>query len=167
MSLLRKYKKHFGMLFSTFAANMILIACYLRLMQTTIAALYYQDWFRIYPDDFQEFSNLSSIGTLVGGPLATLLTGVFVDMFQSRSEMTIPMICIIKSLMEVPFMWMIFGQVTQFYVAIGGIYCEYFLAKGWTSSAMLILSRVVDPEISYLGINSFIVLSTINYSVTP
>lgn len=113
------------------------------------------------------FTNLSSIGTFVGGPLATFLTGMFVNAFQDKTEMTIPMICIIKSLIEIPFMWMIFGQQTQFYLAIGGIYCEYFLAKGWTSSAMLILSRVVDPEIAYLGINTFIVLGVINQAITP
>lgn len=81
--------------------------------------------------------------------------------------MTIPIICISKSLVELPFMYMVFGQQLYFYLAIGGIYCEYFFAKGWTSSAILILSRVVDPEISYLGINTFIVLSVLNNAVTP
>ena len=32
MFMLRKYKRHFGMMFSTYAANMVLIACFLRLV---------------------------------------------------------------------------------------------------------------------------------------
>lgn len=81
--------------------------------------------------------------------------------------MTIPIICIVKSLWEIPFMWMIFGQQENFDVAIMGVFLEYILSKGWTSSGMLILSRVVDPEIGYLGINAFNVLGTINQAITP
>jgi hypothetical protein len=47
--LLKRYKIHFKMMFTTFAANMILIASFFRLMQTTIVSLYYQDYFRIWP----------------------------------------------------------------------------------------------------------------------
>ena len=89
------------------------------------------------------------------------------DVFQNRTEMLIPLIIIVKSLIEIPFMWMIFGQQSRFYLAISGVYCEYFLAKGWTSSAILIMSKVVDPEIAYLGITSFIVLTVFNRAVTP
>lgn len=130
--------------------------------------MFYQKYIgNVWHDDIDDFNNLASIATFVGGPLATFLTGMFVDAFQEKSMMTIPMICIIKSLMEVPFMWMIFGQQKTFYLAVGGLYCEYFLAKGWTSSAMLILTRVVDPEISYLGINTFIMLGSLNNAITP
>ena len=45
---------------------------------------------------------------------------------------------------------------------MSGIYLEYFIAKGWTSSAILILKTVVDPSISYMGISMFILLTCIN-----
>lgn len=79
--------------------------------------------------------------------------------------MTIPLICIIRSLIDVPCMYMIFGHHGangNFWIAISGLFGEYFLAKGWTSSAMLILQTVVDPQISYLGINMFITLGNID-----
>lgn len=79
--LLYRYKRHFKLLFSTFAANMIMIACYLRFVQTTITSLYRQDYFRIWDDRYVEFTNLSSIGTFFGGPFSTFVTGVFVDIF--------------------------------------------------------------------------------------
>jgi hypothetical protein len=43
-----------------------------------------------------------------------------------------------------------------------GIYLEFFIGKGWTSGALLILRTVVDPSIAYLGISCFIVLTSIN-----
>lgn len=75
----------------------------------------------------------------MGGPCATFITGFFVDMFGAKSEMTIPIICIVKSIIDIPLQFMIFGQYGNFWVAISGLILEYFLAKGWTSSAMLIL----------------------------
>ena len=50
-------------------------------------------------------------------------------------------------------------------MAISGLILEYFLAKGWTSSAMLILQSVVVPEISYLAINMFIILGALNVAI--
>lgn len=142
---MKRYKKHFGLMFTNLAAVLIMIASLLRLMQTSIASLFYQDWFRNYENQYELFSLLSAVGSLFGGPIATLITGMFVDAFAHRSEMIIPMICIIKSLVEAPFSFMVFGQLGNFYVAMAGIYGEYFLSKGWTSSAMLILTNVVDP----------------------
>ena len=107
--LLAKYKKHFGLMFSNYAAVMMLIGSLLRLMQTSIASLYYQKWFTNYGNDFDKFSALSAVGSLIGGPTSTFITGFFVDMFGAKSEMTIPIICIVKSVIDVPLQYMIFG----------------------------------------------------------
>lgn len=49
---------------------------------------------------------------------------------------------------------------------MAGIYLEWFLAKGWTSGALLILRTIVDPSIAYMGISCFIILTSINSMVT-
>ena len=110
MGLLRRYKKHFGLLFTNMTANLICLASFFRLAQSTLISMYVQDQFKSnYSSQYELFTTLTSIGTLVGGPVATFLTGVVVDFFYAKSEMTIPWVCIIKSLMEIPFMYMVFG----------------------------------------------------------
>jgi hypothetical protein len=43
-----------------------------------------------------------------------------------------------------------------------GIHLEYFVCRGWGSSAMYMLITIVDPTISYLGVSLFLVLTCIN-----
>lgn len=137
---------------------MIMIATFFRLLQTNFMNLYLQDYLKVYCSNQTELAFLLAMGTCIGGPFATAVTGSVVDYFYNKSQMTIPWVCIVKALIEVPFMYMIYGQDVNFKLSISGVYCEYFLAKGWTSAAMLILSTVVDPSISYLGITMFIII---------
>ena len=46
------------------------------------------------------------MGTIIGGVLANLVSGLIVDYFEAKSEMTIPMICVVKALIDIPFCFM-------------------------------------------------------------
>lgn len=69
-------------MFTNYAACMVLIACLLRLNQTSTASLFYQVYFtHAYPTNVEHFTVLSSAGSMIGGPLATFITGFFVDKY--------------------------------------------------------------------------------------
>ena len=104
------------------------------------------------------------MGTVIGGVLANLVSGVIVDSCESKSEMTIPMICVIKALIDVPFCFMTYFQHKNFTLAIFGIYLQLIFAKGWTAPAILILKTVVDPAVSNLSVAMFLFFQTIVYS---
>lgn len=146
VTLLKTYVEHYGLLFRNYAAVMMMIGTLFRFMQTAVTTLYYIEWFanKFTPEENNYFKSLAAVGSAVGGPCATFMTGLFVDIFQKRTEMTMPMVCILKTLIQIPLTWFVFGQ-DNFALAMVGVYGEYFLAKGWTSAALLILGNVVDP----------------------
>ena len=44
-----EYKRSFGLLFSNFAAVLILIGCFLRLWQSGMASFFMSEYFKVYP----------------------------------------------------------------------------------------------------------------------
>jgi len=62
------------------------------------------------------------MGTVIGGVLANFVSGMIVDIFESKSEMTIPMICVVKALIDIPFCIMTYFQHKNFTLSILGIY---------------------------------------------
>jgi sugar phosphate permease len=163
-SICSEYKRSFGLLFTNFAAVMIIIGCFIRLWQTSIVTFFMTDYFKVYPSQFNEFSTLSGIGSFIGGPLSTLISGIVIDYFQS--EMTIPMLCLLKAFIDIPFQFMIFFQQKYFYLSIAGIYGEYFFSKGWTAPAILILKTVVDPSIASLSVSMFLLTANLNAMIS-
>ena len=69
----------------------------------TIFNSFGQDFMGVYGNEKQEvFNFVSSIGSLVGSPLAVYTSGLVVEKFESDHKMTIPLILIAKSLVEIP-----------------------------------------------------------------
>lgn len=60
------------------------------------------NYFKVYSHHNKDFSFLTATASFLGGPFTTFITGVLVDYFDKRSEMTIPMICLSKALIDVP-----------------------------------------------------------------
>ena len=50
---------------------------------------------------------------------------------------------------------------------MGGIYGEYFFAKGWTSPTVLMLQTVVDPSIKGITVAMFLFFSTVVGAIAP
>lgn len=126
---------------------MVLIGCFLRQWSTGTVNFFMPNYFKVYSENYADFVNLTATASFVGGLVSTLLTGVAIDFFNKRSEMTIPMIIMCKALVDIPFLIMTYNQQDSFVFSILGVYGEYFLAKGWTSAAILVLKTVVDPSI--------------------
>jgi hypothetical protein len=154
------------LLFTNWAAVMIMIGCFFRLWQAQTISFFLNDYMKVYADDYQSFSEQAAFASLVGGPFSTFFTGAIVDYFSTKSEMTIPILCCVKSIIEIPFNMMTFYQQKSFKLSMTGIYLEYFLAKGWTSGAIFILKTVVHPSITYLSISIFILLTSLNSIVS-
>ena len=112
----------------------------------------------VYGDKQDLFNEIASIGSLIGGPLTTFISGVLIEYFEKRTEMTIPMLILLKALIEIPLNIASFSQNTMFYLSTGGVIGEYFFAKGWTAPAILVLKTVVDPSISGLGVAMFLLI---------
>lgn len=47
-----------------------------------------------------------------------------------------------------------------------GIYVELFVGRGWGSSALFMLRSMVEPEIAYLSVNLFMLLTSLNATIT-
>ena len=99
----KEYVRGFKLLFTNCAAVLILIGCSLRLWETGIIGFYQQKYFKVYEADYTLYSYLVAIGSFVGGILANLVAGIIVDYFEKKSEMTIPLICTIKAILDIPF----------------------------------------------------------------
>lgn len=114
-----------------------------------------QKYFKIYAKDYERFTSLSSFAALAGALLTTLLTGVIVDHFSERSDWTIPVLCIVKCVINIIAVLMIYAQQSSFNVSIAGLFVEYFVCRGWTSGAILIMKTVVDPSIAPFSVSMF------------
>jgi hypothetical protein len=100
---------------------MILIGCFLRLWETGIIGFYMSEYFSIYNKEYQTYSDFTAIGSFVGGLFSTFTSGLIVDFFEKRSEMTIPMLCVIKALIDLPLCVMTYYQQQNFWVSLIGV----------------------------------------------
>lgn len=115
----------------------------------------------MYQDKLQLYASIVSIGSFVGSLLSNLISGLLIDFFQKRSEMTIPMLCTVKAILDIPFCYMTYGQQSNFDLSIAGVLLQLVIAKGWTAPAILILKTVVDPRVSNISIAMFLFFQNI------
>ena len=59
--------------------------------------------------------------------------------------MTKPLLCMIKSAIDIPCLIMVYLQQDSFIVSVVGLLLEYTLAKGWSGPAISMLQTVVPP----------------------
>lgn len=140
---------------------MIIIGCFLRYWTTGTCNFFMSPYFKVYSNNFKEYSDLTAIASFVGGLFSTFTAGLIIDYFEPRSEMTIPMLCLIKAVIDIPFLLMTYFQQSSFIISELGIFLQYFFAKGWTSAAILILKTVVDPSIASLSISMFMLTASL------
>lgn len=102
-SVCSEYKRSFGLLFTNFAAVMIICGCFFRLWQTAIMGSFVQDYMGAYGSANQDlFSGIVGIGSLIGGPLTTFISGMLIECFEKKTEMTIPILILLKAFIEIP-----------------------------------------------------------------
>ena len=164
--ILKDYHQKFGMFFSNKAAVMIILACFFRYWTQSTQGVFMQKYFQVHSNRFQSFSSLSALASFAGGLTSTLFTGMAIEHFEKQSEMTIPMVCLIKAVVDIPCLLMIFFQQSSFTLGMAGVFLEYFFAKGWTSAAILILKTVVDPSIAPLSVSMFMLTASVVSTVS-
>jgi hypothetical protein len=62
-------------------------------------------------------------GTFGLGIVANSLSGILIDFFDKKSEMTLPILCAVKAFIDVPFCIMTYAQQSNFNLSMAGIYC--------------------------------------------
>jgi len=97
-----------------------------------------------------------TVGTFGCGIIANSLSGIIIDFFDKKSEMTLPILCAVKALIDVPFCIMTYMQQSNFYLSIVGIYCMLLFAKGWTAPAILMIKTVSDPSVESIAVAMFL-----------
>jgi Na+/melibiose symporter-like transporter len=96
------YKTHFGMMFSNTAAIMLIIGCSLRLIQVIAMSYFLSNYMKVYKDDYITFTEWTAVGSFIGNPLSTFITGAIIDYFGPKTEYIVPLLCIIKSILCIP-----------------------------------------------------------------
>lgn len=69
--------------------------------------------------------------------------------------MTIPMLCVVKTTLLIPILFMVFYQQSNFTMSMIGIHLNNIVGQGWSSSAILMLKSIVDPQVATLAISFF------------
>lgn len=128
----------FKMLFTNKAALWILFATCFRMIQTIIMGAFVSNYFIVYPDHMQQYSYINALAMFFGSLIGNILTAVLCSVFEDYS-MAKPLICMLKSLVEVPCMIMIFMQQKSFAVSMTGVCIEIVIAKGWSAPAIFML----------------------------
>ena len=149
-----EYGRAVKLLFSNFVAVMTIFGCMFRLIETAAISIQQDNFFSVYvklyrhpneeeisghpygskfDDHYQDlYAGIMSVASFLAALLANLMSGVIISHFEKKSEMTIPLICVIKAAIDIPFCLMSYMQVTNFPLYMAGNILQLLLAKGWT-----------------------------------
>lgn len=143
----------------------LILASFFRVWMSTTVSLYLNEYMKAYQEEYNIFSAQTSASAFLGGVISTTTSGIIVDYFGPKYEMTIPMLCIVKTIISIPEMFMIFDQQSNFTLSMAGIHLHNLTAQGWSSTAIFMLKTIVDPKVAYLGISFFMVLTSVTQVV--
>lgn len=113
---------------------------------------------KVYPDNYIAYSELAGTFAFFAGPFSLFMTGWIVDYFGKKTELIVPIVCIAKSIVTIPFNMLLYSQQDSFFLSMAGLWGEMYIGRGWGSSATFMLRNVVDPKINYLGVSLFLIL---------
>ena len=71
--------------------------------ETATISFFQQKYFNVYPEKLQLYASIVAIASFLGSIVSNFISGLLVDYFGPKSAMTIPIICFIKSLLDIPF----------------------------------------------------------------
>ena len=142
------------------AALFLLVASCLRVAQASTMSFYVQEYFAVYPDQYELFAYLQAIALFVGGFASNIITAVFMVAFE-KSPMSKPLILIVKCCVDIPCCALIYLQQSSFILSIAALFAEYLLAKGWTAPAIAMLLTVVDKSIMGISVALMMFMNTV------
>jgi hypothetical protein len=107
--LLKEYKRSFGLFFGNLTVLMIIIGCFIRIWQYTTFGFFMSNYMKVYDEDYQNFTEQATLSSMTLGPISTLMIGVIIDYFGPKSDLTITILILVKTALNIPFQLMIFA----------------------------------------------------------
>jgi len=126
---------------------------------------YIPEYFKVYPTENQIFSAINGVAAFVCGVTTNIISGVIMIKFD-KYHMTKPLLCLFKSVVDIPCLCMIYLQQGSFIVSVVGLICQYTFGKGWSGPAISMLQTVVPPQIKGTAVAMFMFFSAILSSFT-
>ena len=79
-----EYGQGFKLLLQNKVAILILIGASLRLWETGIIGFFMMRYFKVYPNEYELFSNMAAVGSFFGGMIANVVSGTIISFFENR-----------------------------------------------------------------------------------
>lgn len=117
----------------------LIVASFFRITMANTISLYLNEYMKVYQKEYNIFSAQCSASAFFGGVISTTISGIIVDYFGPKYEMTIPWLCIARTIISIPEMFMIFAQQNNFILSMIGIHLHNLTAQGWSSCAIFML----------------------------
>lgn len=76
-------------------ACMLILACSVRLVSASTINFFLNNYMKIFKDDYEKYAEYAVLITFFSSPISTFLTGCVVDYFGKKSDMTVPIICMV------------------------------------------------------------------------
>ena len=119
---MNEYRVGFKKIFTNVAASLVLFGIVLRIWETAITSYFMTNYFKVYTahnDAFSPKQNqlyadsygpLVSTAVLLGSVLSNVMSGFIISLFDDDNPMTIPYVCAVRHLIDLPCLYMIFMQ---------------------------------------------------------
>lgn len=104
------YKVAFVLTLSNPAARWVLLGIILRIWETATSSFFLPKYMEVYPGRYKEFGNLSSISVFIGGFTSNVTSGILLTCLDANSPMTIPILCAVRNLIDIPSLGLMFLQ---------------------------------------------------------
>lgn len=106
--LLKTYTTSFGLILTNKCAMVLITACFFKLWQATTFSFFLNEYMKCYQQEYKVFSAQASVSALFSGVITTFISGAVVDYFGPKSDMTIPMLCVVKTSLLIPILFLVF-----------------------------------------------------------
>jgi hypothetical protein len=131
--------KSFKRILSHSPALLGLIAIGFREWGQMINNTYEQKFFAVFKEQYNLYNSIMIPCVIIFGILANAASGLVVEAYGSKYDMTLPCICIFKTVGDFLTLFVIYTQVNSFAFSMFGNILQLALAKGWHAPATLIL----------------------------
>jgi uncharacterized membrane protein len=168
--ILKSYVHGFREIFGSLAASLCLLGIFCRQFETSVSGTLMTKAFEVYTTKAAKYtdlySTLSAAAILTGSFTSNFFSIFLISLLGEEDPMTIPYVCIARHVVDIPALVMMFVVQNDFYVSIAGFFIQQVLAKGWTAPALLMLRGVVPPEVASLSIGIFLLVVSVDYSIS-
>ena len=106
--LLKTYTTSFGLILTNKCAMVLITACFFKFWQASTYNFFLNEYMKCYGQEYKVFSAQASVSSIIGGVINAFTSGIIVDYFGPKSDMTIPMLCVVKISLLIPILFLVF-----------------------------------------------------------